>query len=78
MAKTNVTPITTTAAPAAGTLFTVRFRQEKETKGALRYQEINDAGEDAGAWAKIGTLYVRKTAFAQGATIPKELTVSVS
>jgi hypothetical protein len=34
---------------------------EKETKGALRYQEVDEKGEVIEqAWAKIGTLYVRK------------------
>ena len=38
----------------------VRFKLEKETKGALRYQEVDEKGESL---AKIGTLYVRKSAF---------------
>jgi hypothetical protein len=39
----------------------VRFKLEKETKGALRYQEIDEKGEVIEqAWAKIGTLYIRK------------------
>jgi hypothetical protein len=37
-----------------------RFKLEKETKGALRYQEVDEKGESL---AKIGTLYVRKSAF---------------
>ena len=37
----------------------VRFKLEKETKGALRYQEVDEKGEVIEqAWAKIGTLYV--------------------
>jgi hypothetical protein len=41
----------------------VRFKLEKETKGALRYQEVDEKGEVIEqAWAKIGTLYVRKSA----------------
>jgi hypothetical protein len=44
--------------------FEVRFKLEKETKGALRYQEVDEKGEAIEqAWAKIGTLYVRKSAF---------------
>ena len=41
----------------------VRFKLEKETKGALRYQEVDDTGkavEQAGN--KIGILYIRKSA----------------
>ena len=45
---------------------TVQFVVEKETKGAWRYKEVDETGADAGAWAKIGTLYVRKTAFEKG------------
>jgi len=37
----------------------VRFELEKETKGALRYQEIDEKGEAIEqALAKIGTLYM--------------------
>jgi hypothetical protein len=44
---------------------------EKETKGALRYQEVDEKGEVIEqAWAKIGTLYVRKSAFERGRCIP--------
>jgi hypothetical protein len=40
----------------------VRFKLEKETKGALRYQEVDDAGKAVEqASAKIGTLYMRKS-----------------
>ena len=45
----------------------VRFKLEKETKGALRYQEVDDKGEPIEqAWAKIGTFYIRKSAFERG------------
>jgi hypothetical protein len=56
---------------------TVKFKLEKTTKGAVRYQEIDDNGAPAEAWAKIGTLYVRKTAFERD-SIPQTLTVSVT
>jgi hypothetical protein len=50
------------------TMFTVKMKLEKETKGALRYQEVDDADVPVEQiWAKIGTLYVRKTAFERGA-----------
>ena len=41
------------------------FRQEKETKGAIRYKEISAAGDDLdiAQGAALGTLYIRKTAF---------------
>jgi hypothetical protein len=55
----------------------VRFRR-KETKGALRYQEVDEKGEAIEqAWAKIGTLYVRKSAFERGAAFPQALRVTV-
>ena len=54
----------------------VRFKLEKETKGALRYQEVDEKGEVIEqAWAKIGTLYVRKSAFERGAAFPQLLRV---
>jgi hypothetical protein len=48
---------------------TAKFKLEKTTKGAVRYQEIDDNGAPADAWAKIGTLYVRKTAFERDSII---------
>jgi hypothetical protein len=48
-------------------VFEVRFKLEKQTKGALRYQEVDPKGEVIEqAWAKIGTLYLRKSAFERG------------
>jgi hypothetical protein len=56
----------------------VRFKLEKETKGALRYQEVDEKGEVIEqAWAKIGTLYLRKSAFERGAAFPQLLRVTV-
>jgi hypothetical protein len=56
----------------------IRFKLEKETKGALRYQEVDDKGEVIEqAWAKIGTLYMRKSAFERGASFPQTLRVTV-
>jgi len=56
----------------------VRFKLERETKGALRYQEVDDDGEVVEqAWAKIGTLYVRKSAFERGLEFPELLRVTV-
>lgn len=53
---------------------TATFELERETKGAVRYQERGfdrETGEGA-----IGTLYVRKTAL-EGAA-PAELTITIS
>jgi hypothetical protein len=56
----------------------IPFVLERETKGALRYTEVDDAGKPIEmAWAKIGTLYIRKTAFERGATPPQRLAVTV-
>ena len=56
----------------------IRFKLEKETKGALRYQEVDVKGEVIEqAWAKIGTLYMRKSAFERGASFPQMLRVTV-
>ena len=56
----------------------VRFKLEKKTEGALRYQEVDEKVEVIEqAWAKIGTLYVRKSAFERGAAFPQPLRVSV-
>ena len=57
----------------------VRFKLEKETKGALRYQEVDDKGEPIEqAWSKIGTFYIRKSAFEHGQAFPQTLRVTVS
>jgi hypothetical protein len=40
---------------------TLHFAVEKETKGAVRYKEVNSDGTDAFD-PKIGTLYIRKSA----------------
>jgi hypothetical protein len=56
----------------------VRFKFEKETKGALRYEEVDETGEAIGqAWAKIGSLYLRKSAFERGAAYPQSLRVTI-
>lgn len=55
----------------------VKMLLEKETKGALRYAEVDEKGAVAEfGSAKIGTLYVRKSAF-DGAEQPKAIVVSV-
>jgi hypothetical protein len=59
-------------------MITARFKLEKETKGAVRYQEVDDKGEPVEQiWAAIGSLYLRKTSFGRGATYPATLKVIV-
>jgi hypothetical protein len=54
---------------------TLKFTFEKETKGAVRYQEVGDDGAPAFA-PQVGTLYVRKSGL-PGGKIPKTLTVTI-
>jgi hypothetical protein len=56
------------------TKFTFAF--EKETKGAVRYQEVGDDGAPAFA-PQVGTLYVHKSAM-PGGKIPKTLIVTIT
>lgn len=51
------------------------FKFEKETKGAVRYQEVDPDGQPAFA-PKIGTLYVRKSAL-PSRDIPQGVTITV-
>ena len=53
----------------------LKFAFEKETKGAVRYQEVGDDGAPAFA-PHVGTLYVRKSAMPDG-KIPKLLAVTI-
>lgn len=53
---------------------TIKFTFEKETKGAVRFQEVGDDGRPAFA-PKVGTLYVRKSAIPDG-NIPKLIEVT--
>jgi len=53
----------------------LRFAFEKETKGAVRFQEVGEDGKPAFA-PSIGTLYIRKSALADG-KIPQTLTVTI-
>jgi hypothetical protein len=57
-------------------LIEAKFKFEQETKGALRYREVDERGiEQAGA--KIGSLYLRKSAFEPGAAYPQTLRVII-
>lgn len=60
-----------------GTATVVTFMLEKETKGALRYQETDATGLPLKieGGAKIGTLYVRKSAL--NGEMPAKLKVTV-
>jgi hypothetical protein len=49
------------------------FTVEKETKGAVRYAEVTQKGEEDSF--AIGTLYLRKTALSE--PYPETLTVTV-
>jgi len=56
----------------AMTVIEVRFELEKETKGALRYQELDEKGEAIEqALGKIGTLYMRKMHSSKALHSPK-------
>ncbi len=56
---------------------TITFAFEKETKGAVRYQEIDAKGFalSIADGAKIGSLYVRKSAL--NGTMPMKLNVTI-
>jgi hypothetical protein len=41
---------------------TIHFKFEKETKGAVRYKEVNEDGSEIFGEGVIGSLYVRKSA----------------
>ncbi len=57
----------------------VNFAFERETKGAVRYQEVDENGAERMALGThvIGTLYLRKSAF-NGGQAPKVLQVSLA
>jgi hypothetical protein len=57
---------------------TKTFVFERETKGAIRYAEVDAAGEIIGDYTQfvIGTLYVRKSAL-NGDGIPSSLKVKI-
>ena len=54
----------------------LKFAFEKETKGAVRYQEVGEDGAPAFA-PQVGTLYVRKSSM-PGGKIPKTLIVTIA
>ena len=58
-------------------LIEARFKLEQETKGAVRYQEVGEKGEPEQMSPKIGSLYIRKTAFKRGTSFPQILDVTI-
>lgn len=52
---------------------TLRFEQEKLTAGAVRYHEVKPELDEA----KVGALYVRKSAFKDEGSIAKKLLVTI-
>jgi hypothetical protein len=58
------------------TTLNLRFALEKETKGAVRFQEVGEDGKPAFA-PSVGTLYIRKSALPE-AKIPQTLSVTIS
>lgn len=59
-------------------MITIPFKLERETKGAVRFCEVDASEQPLDiAQAKVGTLYIRKTAF-NGGAIPSKLTLTVA
>lgn len=55
----------------------VKMILEKETPGAVRYQEVNDNGQKVDdAVAMLRQTYIRKLAF-NGGAIPKAITITI-
>jgi hypothetical protein len=56
----------------------IRFQFERDTKGALRYAEVDDDGKlIEQAWATVGSLYIRKSSLKRGDPFPRELNVPI-
>lgn len=55
----------------------LKMKLDRETKGAVRYRELDLGGEVKQTNYYIGTLYMRKTSFPSG-NWPKDLTVQVN
>jgi hypothetical protein len=66
-------------APKTNSGFTAQFKVEKETKGTFKYQQVKPDGSPhtIEAGAQIGSLYIRKSAFAEGAA-PQKITITVA
>lgn len=57
----------------------VFFIFERETKGAVRYMEVDAQGKalEMSSGAQIGTLYIRKSALPKTGGIPQHITMDV-
>lgn len=55
-------------------MFTVKMQFEKETKGAIRFKELEVPQFEE---PKIGTLYIRRSTFKELGRIPSVINVSV-
>lgn len=55
----------------------LKFGIDRETKGAVRYQELDDDGHAETVHHTIGTLYVRKAALPRGKAWPNELAITI-
>jgi hypothetical protein len=55
----------------------VKFRRERETKGAVLFKEVDENGKMIESMydGKIGSVYIRKTALAE--VIPNEVSITV-
>jgi hypothetical protein len=54
------------------TTLTAKFQFERETKGAVRFQELVPSGQEG----VINTLYLRKTAL--NGQVPQSITVNIN
>ena len=54
-----------------------RFKLERETPGALRYEEVDDSNRKVEDGKVIGTLYLRKSSF-KGMYPPKIIVVTIA
>lgn len=57
---------------------TASFQMERETKNTIRFQEISVSGQPIGPdeGAKIGLLYIQKSAFGESQA-PKKIDVAI-
>lgn len=57
----------------------VSMTLERETKGAVRYQEVNHKGEPVQmSHAVLGTMYIRKSGFEDLGYYPIDIEVDIS
>jgi hypothetical protein len=68
-----------TNGPKTNSGFSAHFRVEKETKGTFKYTQVKEDGSahTIEGGAQIGSLYIRKSAFAEGAA-PQKITITVA